>query len=379
MNTRIILFLYFFMFIACTKEPSVVKIPAVSLDFDAAKAYFLLVEKIQNGDTISEKEWTDFFNINGNRLFLEDFKYSNEKIESLKKNIIETYNPTIDSLSNQYIDIPYRVRYKNKHQLYKKYLARIEKMQVKFVDSMVYRTKSFLPEGLIIYREKPTIYYHALNNDGDASVRNRIFMSVLASFERNINRMANVESHELHHNFRLDLSYYKARQDSSYYKTEIDEKDRVVYTALMLALNEGLADMVDKDLLFAETSNWWRKETIQSIYLNEGQEVVKKLNEYFLEAAYGANQKWEIYDNLYLNFNGHIPGYFMAKAIKDNGRLKDVIENADNPFMFFLIYQEVALIDKKLPIFDDVVINFLSNLKTKYEDDAYIKEWPYNK
>lgn len=40
------------------------------------------------------------------------------------------------------------------------------------------------------------------------------------------------------------------------------EDDLIVYNALMLAPYEGLADMVDKDLLLADTSIW--------LYMKEG-------------------------------------------------------------------------------------------------------------
>ncbi|MEM6320771.1 MAG: DUF5700 domain-containing putative Zn-dependent protease [Bacteroidota bacterium] len=178
--------------------------------------------------------------------------------------------------------------------------------------------------------------------------------------------MGNVEAHELHHNFRPDLSYFTARPDSSYYKTEIEKEDRVVYNALMLALNEGLADMVDKDILLTDDSKWWRKDAIQAVYMREGETVVKKLNKYLAAAASGVTQNPALYDALYLNYKGHIPGYFMARAINDNGRLEEVIEHADNPFIFFLTYQKVALLDERLPVFDAGVIDYLKNLNAKY-------------
>jgi len=94
--------------------------------------------------------------------------------------------------------------------------------------------------------------------------------------------------------------------------------------------------------------------------------VVINLNKHLVEAANGIIQDSELYNSIYLNSDGHTPGYFMAKAIKDNGRLEEIIEYADNPFVFFLTYQEVALSDKNLPVFDDVVIDYLTQLKIKY-------------
>lgn len=375
MKTKFIFYGFFFLLFGCHTKPSVEKTPTIQLDFEAAKAYFPLVEKIKSGDTISRKEWADFFSIEGNRLFVEDLKYTDEKVESLIETIEATYQPGKEHLVYQKKSkenrSSYRNRYKKNHQLYQDYLTQIERMQVTFVDSMINRTKAFLPKDLVVYRAMPTIYYHALSNNAKATVNNRIFVSVLASYERDIHRIANLEAHELHHNFRPDLSYYKARSDSSYYKTEIEEVDIVVYNALMLALNEGLADMIDTDFLLADTSKWWRKDSVQA-QMSGGKNVVKKLNEYLAAAANGAIQNWELYDTL-LGYDGHIPGYFMAKTIKDNGQLGEIIEHAGNPFVFFLTYQEVALIDKKSPVFDDVVIDYLKQLKTKYSKKLEVK------
>jgi hypothetical protein len=383
MKTRFIFYLSFVLLFSCNEKPSaekkpIEKTPAIQLDFEAAKAYFRLVEKIQKGRIISEKEWAAFFNIEGNKLFIKDLRLSEKDINIFKKTIRVAYQPKTDTIAANKLALKSfrllsRIRYKKNHQLYKDYLSQIERMQATFADSIVARTKAFLPKDLAIYRAMPTIYYHALNSDGNATGNNRIFMSVLASYERNINRMGNVEAHELHHNFRPDLSYYIARPDSSYYRTEIEQEDRVVYNALMLALNEGLADMMDKDLLLADSSKWWRKDTIKSLYEGKGKNVVKKLNEYLAAAADGATQNWELYDSLYLSYDGHIPGFFMAKAIKDDGQLGEIIEHADNPFVFFLTYQEVALTDKKLPVFDDEVIDYLKQLNAKYLEKAETK------
>ena len=383
MNTKSIFYLSLFLLFCCNEKPSserkpIEKTPTIHLDFEAAKAYFTLVERIQKGRIISEREWSAFFNIEGNRLYIEDLRLSEEDITILKKIIRVAYQPKTDTIATNELALKSfrllsRIRYKKNHQLYEDYLTQIERMQVEFADSMITRAKAFLPKNLVIHRAMPTIYYHALNNDGNATGNNRIFISVLASYERNINRMANVESHELHHNLRPDLSYYKARSDSAYYGTEIEKTDIVVYNALMLALNEGLADMVDKDLLLADTSKWWRKDTIQARYIREGEKVVKKLNEYLAAAANGTIQDWELYDSLYLSYDGHIPGYFMAKAIMDNERLGEIIEYAGNPFVFFLTYQEVALTDKALPAFDDDVIDYLKRLNTKYLEKAETK------
>jgi len=230
----------------------------------------------------------------------------------------------------------YRNRYKENHQIYKDYLAQIEQIQVAFADSIVMRAKAFLPKNFALYREMPTIYYHALTVGAYSTFHNQILINILTSY-------------------RPDLSYYIARPDSSYYATEIETEDKVVYNALMLAFNEGFADMVDLDMLLSSASNWYDKDNIQVKYVDPGKNVVINLNKHLVEAANG-----------YLNSDGHTPGYFMAKAIKDNGRLEEIIEYADNPFVFFLTYQEVALSDKNLPVFDDVVIDYLTQLKIKY-------------
>jgi len=379
MKTRFIFYISLFLFFSCNKKPeydnnSILekKKPAILFDFEAAKAYFTLVEKIQQGDTISEKEWVDFFNIEGNRLYLEYFNYTKEEIETKKENIIIAYQPEeksnlVNPKKLKEIRAHYRNRYKENHEICKDYLAQIEQIQVAFADSIVMLAKAFLPKKFALYREMPTIFYHGLTVGAYSTFHNQIFVNILSSYESTTNsKMGSTEAHELHHNFRPDLSYYIARPDSSYYATEIEEEDRGMYNALMLALNEGLADMIDLEFVKADSSKLYPKDTIQVGLMEKGRNVVTELNKHLVEEANGASQDSELYGSIYLNSDGHIPGYFMAKAIKDNGRLGEIIEQADNPFVFFLVYQEVALANKNLPVFDDVVIDYLTQLKIKY-------------
>jgi len=63
METRFIFYISLFLFFGCSEKIEYDKNatiedkkPAIYLDFEAAKAYFTLVEKIQQGDTIPEKK-----------------------------------------------------------------------------------------------------------------------------------------------------------------------------------------------------------------------------------------------------------------------------------------------------------------------------------
>jgi len=191
----------------------------------------------------------DFFNIEGNRIYLDYFNFTEEQIETKKENIIIAYQPEekshlVDPEKLKEIRSHYRNRYKENHQIYKDYLAQIEQIQVAFADSIVMRAKAFLPKNFALYREMPTIYYHALTVGAYSTFHNQILINILTSYESTTNsKMGSTEAHELHHNLRPDLSYYIARPDSSYYATEIETEDKVVYNALMLAFNEGFADM----------------------------------------------------------------------------------------------------------------------------------------
>lgn len=377
MNTRFIVYLSAFLLFGCSEQPLIEKSPVLPLNFEAAKSYFSLVEKLQQGDSIPEKDWVDFFNVEGNRIYLEYYKYTQEDMESIKESITITYQPEKEHLvSPERLDeirSSYRNRYKKNHQPYKDYLTFIERNQVAFADSMMTRAKAFLPKDFMIYRKMPTVYYHALTPGGKSTYHNQLFISVLGSYESSRGRMASMEAHELHHNLRPDLSYALTKPDSSYYQIIIEEADKTVYDALTLALNEGLADMIDLDLLFADTSKWWKKDELRPLLTLEGERVVKKLNENFIEAANGTIQDWSVYHSLYMEDNGHIPGYFMAKAIKDHGRLAHIIEHAADPFAFFLTYQEVALQDEQLPVFDEVVVSYLKRLQKKYLDKLALR------
>ena len=57
----------------------------------------------------------------------------------------------------------------------------------------------------------------------------------------------------------------------------------------------------------------------------------------------------------------------MYVFIKKYGRLQEVIEHADNPFLFFQIYHEISSKkENKLPKFSDASIEYIMKLYEKY-------------
>jgi len=84
-------------------------------------------------------------------------------------------------------------------------------------------------------------------------------------------------------------------------------------------------------------------------------------------AAGGPVTPLKFYRRLTNGTNGHLPGFFMAYTIYRNGLTKQLLEHADDPIAFALLYQKAAKKDKKRPpIFSNTSERYLRQLARKY-------------
>lgn len=244
----------------------------------------------------------------------------------------------------------------DKEQNYKNHFKWLKKNQLALKDSIVSRTKMFLPSNQKMKDTFPIVYYHGLDFDGSANSKG-IFISIMATYDNNKKRLGNFEAHELHHLQRKSLLS----------NVEIANNDKGVIWALDAALNEGLADMVDKDVLLSDESDWWLKDIVMEFYIGRSKEVITNLDKLIREELEGIHHSEDNYRNILLGSVGHVPGYWMAKFIADNDRSNDLIRMADSPFYFFILYNEIATSkNESYPVFSASSIQYIKKLEKKY-------------
>ncbi|MFW6305347.1 MAG: DUF5700 domain-containing putative Zn-dependent protease [Candidatus Saliniplasma sp.] len=134
--------------------------------------------------------------------------------------------------------------------------------------------------------------------------------------------------HEMHHFYRnMKVSFDPG----------IEDRD-IVWTLNQIHM-EGIADQINKELIFGEQSVFGEK--FQEAYMknyDEAEKYISKLDE--LIAGYDPDTGEDIKDGLPMS--GHPVGFFMVEKVIENGRKVELVENYADPFYFFELYSEVV-------------------------------------
>lgn len=347
------------MLFSCMDAQETIEPQKSIFNYEAADAYFSLIGKVKQTKEIADEDWTNFLNIDGNQHYIKENNMPDSYIEMIRTAILQTCILSEDSLAilaQQNPIIQIRNRYKQEEQLYKAHLKNLKINASAYLDSISQHTKALLPKGSFSKDNLPTIYYTALDHDGSANSQG-IFISLMASRDFNKQRIGIFEAHELHHIMRPTI-YQEV--DS------IAKKEEGLVWALSACLNEGLADMIDKDLMLTEQSDWWMKPAMNAAFVDGAKSIIPLLDESIAELANGTVKTEEDFRTLLQGSVGHIPGYYMAKIIKNSGKLDRVITNSANPFDFFILYNEIAEKTADVPTFSQAAIDHIQTLNQQY-------------
>ncbi len=325
--------------------------------FEAAEAYFKLIEQLEACGKITQNQWDEFLSLRGNQLYISENQISVSYLQQLKETIESIYQKDSQLNSeNESLFLKSRWRYKNEHEALQEHLQWLKSNQRLIIKESFNRAKQFVQYSSDEVFEYPNVYYHALDFDGSANEKG-IFISILGAYDNNQYRLGNYEAHELHHLIRKSLLK----------DLPILEKDKGLLWALDAILNEGIADLVDKDIILSKDSTWWLKDIVNDYYMSTAKKAIYDLDQLILDEINGNHHKESKYRIAVQNSVGHIPGYYMAKLIQEKGFEEKLIEISNNPFAFILLYQDVAESNhESLPLFQPESINYLKDLQEYY-------------
>ena len=145
----------------------------------------------------------------------------------------------------------------------------------------------------------------------------------------------------------------------------IAPEDMGVLWALQTAQIEGLADLIDKRVQVGQSAD---STGIRDWLLKPGPGVVHQIDSTLqVQAAGGPATPLKFYRRLTNGSNGHLPGFFMAYTIYRQGLAKQLLDQANDPLAFALLYQKAALKDKQHPpVFSAASVRHLRQLARKY-------------
>jgi hypothetical protein len=85
-----------------------------------------------------------------------------------------------------------------------------------------------------------------------------------------------------------------------------------------------------------------------------------------VQAAGGPATPEKFYRRLTNGTNGHLPGFYMASVIVQAGYRQQLLDHADDPLAFALLYQKAAKKSKSASSFSPASERYLRQLARKY-------------
>lgn len=342
---------------ACNQEDHKTETFRNPVDFESAEVYFELMEQLEMSDSISHEDWEYFVSLKGNKLYIQENNIPESIVTKIRSEMNLCYIPANDKILDSTLSKDIRLQIRNRYQSfkteYRAHMQWLKKNTSVLQDSALQLAKQYLPNRMHQLDSFPPIYFHALW-DGSANSEG-IFVDIILQYDFDQKRLGSFIAHELHH----------IMLQSALNLDQVNEKDKGLLWAILSSSTEGLADMVDKSSLVYEGSNWWLNEQYMAL-LNYADESILQLNDYIEKAATGKSFSEAEYREVLFNSVGHIPGQFMAETIQDHGKLNLIIEEAQNPFVFFYVYNEIAVAYEDIPQFSETSIQYLKQLEHIY-------------
>lgn len=331
-------------------------------NFESVNKFWHIVDKLQARQNPSATEWDDLFNTSGYSLYISQNGVDSSTLQLFKSNVVKACQ--VDSLSNAELadnrwlsHLKRTINLKNELKKHQHWLQSIA-----YVDSMKAGAHTYLPNRIKnTSYHSPTVYFIVFDYDGSANVKG-IFMDLLLSFDLDKNKVGAFGAHELHH-YILDL-YLKDKKLPGIASTH-----KGLFWAIQSTSTEGIANLVDKKYVLSSQSGYQDKEWYLGM-LAKAPDIITQMNKNMEALMEGRNETLssKTHWQKVLMGNGHFAGYFMAQTIEKAGISAELIEQVENPFYIFYLYNKAVRHNKlKMPVFSNQSIHFLKKLEQKYK------------
>ena len=227
-----------------------------------------------------------------------------------------------------------------------------------YLDSMYKNTWEWLPAHL--RKKSPGTEFYFIPIDNDALVQNgTIVFTLWSAYNQDKLKYGILGGHELHHVLRKPVDFNK-----------ITPSEEGIFYVLNGILNEGTADMVDKNYSFDPSKDIVYEYHFDELLLVRADRILKQIDtcmQLMKQSDGKVFRTVKEFRKLIDYGSGHKPGYYMASVIVRNGYRKELIDNIQNPFKFIYLYNKAALKDGRFPpVFSAIAIAYCRQLEKKY-------------
>ncbi|MFI5141061.1 MAG: DUF5700 domain-containing putative Zn-dependent protease, partial [Bacteroidia bacterium] len=202
-----------------------------------------------------------------------------------------------------------------------------------------------------------TIYIMAITYDAAVQDSNMYF-GLACVYDLDKFQKGSIAAHELHHLLRKNREW----------GSNLSKIDFASFFIIDQINNEGCADLIDKPVFIAHESQIVIGSLVKNMLLGAAENTIRLLDSCFILNSKSVSKLITAVDfkEITKYLSGHLPGFYMADIIKQNGYMQKLIENNDNPFNIFYLYNKAAKKDKRKPfMFSAETIKYFKYLESK--------------
>jgi len=328
-----------------------------AFDVTAAGLYFQIADTIQMEKQPSNALWNSFFNTPINQMLI-----SGQRLDSgsFKKEMFRVYSLSGQDAGAMTEAELYHLEYKKMLPELKAHLAKLQSMGIaQKVKKYLY---PFIPASYRNGRFLPKQYYIFYGSEDATGMNGLVINDLLLSYKLDSYVPGTLSAHEAYHAINNKEFNDKIRKSIDWGDTRSQ-----VFMFINLLAEEGVADLIDKKLIFSSRSpakaSW---NDINEKYEDNSKALIERTDSLFRrlnkDSVLLVSQK--DFFSVYSKFGGHWPGRLMGEVILNNGMIKDLFANFKDPFHFILVYNQAAKKDRsKPPYFSDEALEYLKKVK----------------
>lgn len=330
---------------------------------EALDAYWSMIAKLKQGDSLSVDTWNNFLQLQGNQIYIKNQAFDQKYLSNLRKAIEIVYRPAYANVLAERMKKPFDYWLTYKVNQYKVHEAELKAYQQRlntnaYQEAIYTNAWAWLPKRLHQKEPNITIYLLGIENDAIASDDGLVF-TLWAVYNQDKLKNGILAGHEIHHALRKPIAF-----------ENVAERDKGILYTLNSILNEGSADMIDKKYGIVNKDNIPTEFNYEDFLVGKSDSIIRKIEENLIKMSQTNGQEYQsekYYRNLIKWSSGHCPGYYMADVIVRNGLKNKLLDNIQNPFAFVYLYNQAAKKDPaRPPVFTKTAIAYVKVLEKKY-------------
>lgn len=333
-----------------------------NLTDSTCRRYFEMTAQLIKGDTISKTDFYNFLQDKNIQIYLKDQGLGDDYGERYRRSMQVVYMPKNASILATRLKTPEQYwltyiinEYKIHETEMKAYLNKISSNPNAYYDTCYQYAFSALAKSSRRKLPNATFSIIPIHNDAHAS-GNTVIYTLLCAYANDANHYGALGGHELHHMLRPQADFVP------------QPKDEVLVNVLNRVLNEGSADMIDKKYSTDTAKLLTPYQRYFQVFFDDAKIVLPRMDS-LISASAKREQKFKVRDFFKGSdfSNGHVPGTYMSHYIENNGLKPKLLKHLDDPFYYFLVYNEAAKKDKSKPfVFSKQSIAYLTSLRKLY-------------